>query len=63
MEKLDKQAAIIQSFADVQKTQAETKKIMVDTAITGSQAIQNLEQQDREIAQTDQMIDNSVNQM
>lgn len=63
MEKLDKQTQILQAFFNGQKTQAETKKIMVDTAITGSQAIQNLEQQDREIAQTDAMIDNSMQQM
>lgn len=63
MEKLDKQAAILQAFFDAQKTQAETKQIMVETAINGAQAVKNIEQQDREIAKTDATIDQSMNQM
>lgn len=63
MERLDKQAAMLQAFFDAQKTQAETKKIMVATAISGAQAVKNIEQQDREIAQTDAIIDKSINQL
>jgi hypothetical protein len=63
MDRLDKQAAMLQAFFDAQKTQAETKQIMVDTAINGAQAVKNIERQDREIAKTDTIIDQSMNQM
>ena len=67
MEQMTKQNEVIMGMAEFQKTQAETLKLLreamgVDAAIS-AQAAQNYEQQNQEIAKTDQIIDENLNRV
>lgn len=64
MEQMTKQNEVIMGMAEFQKVQAETLKLLreamgVDAAIS-AQAAQNFEQQNQEIAKTDQLIDENL---